>query len=697
MTTAVRGEREETLRGLVAEDIPHFRWLEEMAIRPDGAHAAYTVRRANETFDGYLSDVFVARLDANVMTARESVMTSRLTQEDGTASSLAWSRDGRLAFVWRPAPSGASPGSATSAGAASTAPEIQICSAEGVLLQRIACEGGDAPSQLTWSPDGRRLACVRWVRQVDDDPYSAGPLRGLKPTVRVIRRLRYKQDGPGFVHDRFKHVFVVDVTTGQFQAVTDGECDYDEPAWSRSGHALAFVAHAREQEVELGQGQIFVCEWPGGTPRRLLPSWIGSCRSPQWGPDDRSIAFAAHTAAAPTNRRVFHHVWIADVATGEARDLTAELDQTVGNYAVADQRAGLTNITVRWPGGSPYIYFLATVAGAVHLFRVSAAGGPVEKLAGGDNVIFEYAPAGTHRVVYGLADPRRIGELHVWEGGVSRQLTDLNPWLRSRRLSAPESYHYNGLDGEPVHAWILKPVNFEEGKRYPTILYVHCSMFSWDFNHEIQTYANAGFVVAYFNQRGTTAGYGQEWTICSQGDQGGRDYEEIMVGVDDLVRRPYVDASRLGVTGGSCGGFMTNWIVGHTNRFKAAVTQRSISNYVSKFGTSDIGPEGTLRETGATPWDDLDKIWMQSPIAYAKNIHTPLLILHSDEDHRCPIEQAEQLFAILRWLGRDVEFVWFVGENHGLSRGGRPVNRIERLRRILGWFEKHLGTRSVPA
>jgi acylaminoacyl-peptidase len=217
-------------------------------------------------------------------------------------------------------------------------------------------------------------------------------------------------------------------------------------------------------------------------------------------------------------------------------------------------------------------------------------------------------------------------------------------------------------------------------------------MFSWDFNHEFQCLANAGYVVAYFNQRGTTAGYGQDWTLASIGDQGGKEYDEIMLGVDDLLQRPYVDAERLGVTGGSCGGFMTNWIVGHTDRFAAAVTQRSVTNEVSFFGTSDIGPEsGEVGNEGERPWTNLDLYWRQSPLAYAANIRTPLLIIHSEEDYRCPLEQAEQLFAALRWMGREVEMVIFQGESHGLSRGGRPGNRIERQRRILGWFERYIG------
>ncbi len=445
---------------------------------------------------------------------------------------------------------------------------------------------------------------------------------------------------------------------------------------------------AREQNVALGQGQIFICDFPGGKPEQLLPDWEGACRSPVWG-NDQTIAFAGHTHPAPTNRRIFMQPYLADVTTGKAWKLSEEIDDEVGNYAVADQRKGLANITVKWPVGDPWIYFLLTEQGATNLFRINTQG-EYERIVSGDSVTFEYSPAQDDLVAYGQADPANPGELYLWRNGEVTQLTDLNPWLRDHILAEPEAYWYDGLDNARVHAWIMKPPGLDENNRYPTIVYVHCSMFSWDFNHEFQCLANAGFVVAYFNQRGTTAGYGQDWTRASEGDQGGGDYQEVMLGVDELVGRSYVDEKRLGVTGGSCGGFMTNWVVGHTDRFAAAVTQRSITNQISFFGTADIGPECTERETGANPWRDLEAVWRQSPLAYAADVNTPLLIIHSDQDHRCPLEQAEQLFAALRWMGKEVELVIFEGESHGLSCGGRPGNRIERQRRILGWFQKYL-------
>jgi len=473
--------------------------------------------------------------------------------------------------------------------------------------------------------------------------------------------------------------------------VTDGECDYGEPRWSWGGERIAFTAVAREQNTVMGQGQVMVSEYGSGEIERLMPEWQGPAVSPQWRRDDGAIVFAGHAGEPPVHHGTFFHVWLYDIEAGEARELTGDLDQTVGNFAVADQRAGLTNITMKWPGGEGRIYFLLTEAGATHLYSVTE-GGEWQKEVGGKSVTFEYSPSETGVVVYGQASPERPGDLYLLRDGEVERLTVLNRWLASRELSEPREYWYEGLEGAKVHAWEMKPVGYEEGKVYPTIVYVHCSMFSWDFNHEFQCLANTGYVVAYFNQQGTQAGYGQACTETDKGEKGRWGYEEVMLGVDDLVDRDYVDGERLGVTGGSCGGYLTNWIVGHTDRFSAAVTQRSVVNDISMFGTSDFGPENVEGGEDTSLWKDVTVFWKQSPLAYADKVRTPLLIIHSEEDHRCALEQAEQLFAALRWMGREVEMVIFRGEHHGLSRGGRPGNRIERQHRILDWFKRYLGT-----
>lgn len=668
MTSIAHKLETDVRRGLIPEDLLKFRWIEEIALDPTARMVAYSVKRPDAARNSYCVDAYVHHLDGSA--------TQRLTSGDGQAAALAWSRDGqRLAYTW----------------SEGDRHVLRVWSASGG--EATYSLGAQTLAELDWSPDGRHLVGTRWtpMRSSGDE----GPRPGIPaPSVKVIRRLRYKMDGIGWVHDRFSQLWAIDLQTGEQFQITDSECDFSEPRWSGRGDRIAFIALAREQNSELGQGQIFILDFPDGTPWPLLPGWVGGCRSPVWGDDDRHIAFAAHTFPAPTNRRIFMMPYLADVERGTARPLAPELDQEVGNYAIADQRKGLTNITLKWPSGDPWIYFLLTEHGATHLYRINTEG-RYERLTDGPSITFEYSPAAGDAVAYGLADPLNPGDLYIRRGGEMCQLTALNSWLRDHRLAVPEEYWYDGLDGTRVHAWVMKPPGMDETRKHPTIVYVHCSMFSWDFNHEFQCYASAGFVVAYFNQRGTTAGYGQAWTRASEGDQGGKDYAEIMLGVDDLLTHGYVDARRLGVTGGSCGGFMTNWIVGHTDRFRAAVTQRSITNQISFFGTADIGPECTERETGGNAWTDLESTWRQSPLAYATNIRTPLLIVHSDEDYRCPLEQAEQLFAALRWMGRAVEMVVFQGENHGLSRGGRPGNRIERLRRIRGWFEKHLGTQPV--
>lgn len=657
----------EMRRGLIPEDLMRFRWLDEIALAPDGKTVAYTVRAPSAEINGYITHLYLHDLGEDT--------TLRVTSGLGQASSLAWRPDStQIAYAWKDAVN----------------TSVQVMSVADGTVNTYPVRGAPM-SGLDWSPDGKRLVGVRWTPM--QPPEDRGPLPGIpEPTVKVVRRLRYRRDGMGWVHDKYAQIWVLELETGDLIQVTHSECDYGSPKWSQNGERLAFVGTAREQNVPLGYGQIFVCDFPGGEPRLLLPDWQGTAVSPVWGENDKFIAFAGHNYPPPVNRRNFWQPHLADVEAGTAKKLGEDIDEEVGNYAVADQRAGLANVTVKWAAGDSYIYFLLTEKGATNLYRIDTSGS-YECLVSGESVTFDYSPAVGDVVAYGQADPTNPGELYIWRSGTAEKLTDLNPWLRDHTLSAPESYYYDGVDGAKVHAWLIKPLDFEEGRKYPTVVYVHCSMFSWDFNHEFQVYANKGYAVAYFNQRGTTAGYGQAWTHASMGDQGGKDFEEVMLGVDDLVARGFIDEDRLGITGGSCGGFMTNWAIGHTDRFAAAVTQRSIVNQISMFGTSDIGPECTEGETATNPWRDLESSWEQSPIAHIANVTTPLLIIHSDEDWRCPLEQAEQMFAALRWMGKTVEMVVFEGESHGLSRGGRPGNRIERQRRILDWFQKHMGTR----
>jgi acylaminoacyl-peptidase len=260
-------------------------------------------------------------------------------------------------------------------------------------------------------------------------------------------------------------------------------------------------------------------------------------------------------------------------------------------------------------------------------------------------------------------------------------------------LSPAEEIIFTSQAGDrEIQGWILKPYGFQTGVKYPAIVQIHGGphgMYGQGLFHEMQLMAARGYVVLFTNPRGSQ-GYGEEFNSCTRGAWGESDMPDIMGGLDALLATGYVDESRVGVTGGSYGGYLTNWIIGHTDRFKAAVTQRCVSNFYSMTGTSDIGFDFGVYEFGGTPWADTEKILKHSPISYVAEMKTPLLIIHNEQDLRCPIEQSEQLYTFLKLLERDVAFVRIPGEDHNLSRTGTPSRRQARLHHMIGWFDSHL-------
>jgi dipeptidyl aminopeptidase/acylaminoacyl peptidase len=279
------------------------------------------------------------------------------------------------------------------------------------------------------------------------------------------------------------------------------------------------------------------------------------------------------------------------------------------------------------------------------------------------------------------------------DGSGERQLTDLNAgWRAEVALSRPERFQV-ARAGFEVDGWVMKPVGLTPGDRRPALLNIHGgphAQYGHGFFDEFQVYASAGYGVVFANPRGSQ-GYGEAFTRAVIGDWGGGDYADVMAALDEaLARHDFIDRDRLGVMGGSYGGFLTSWTVGHTDRFKAACSERAVNDQLGMFGTSDIGHLFNKIELGVLPWEDLGPYVERSPISYAKNVTTPLLIIHSEDDLRCPMGQAEQLFVALKKLRKDVVFVRFPDENHELSRSGRPRHRLARFRFILDWFAKHL-------
>lgn len=292
----------------------------------------------------------------------------------------------------------------------------------------------------------------------------------------------------------------------------------------------------------------------------------------------------------------------------------------------------------------------------------------------------------------GLFDNKlqEIYELNLGDNTYTQVSTHNDKVLEDIYVAKP-IYHSFVNNDINLDGWVLLPENYDEQGTYPAILDIHGgpkTIYNENFFHEMQVWVNKGYIVFFCNPRGGDS-YNNDF-MDIRGQYGGIDYEDIMNFTDFVVENYAVDPERMGVTGGSYGGFMTNWIVSHTDRFKAAATQRSISNWISFYGTSDIGYYFGPDQTDADPLDDFEKAWEQSPLKHARNIRTPLLFIHSDQDYRCPIEQGMQLYTVVKKQGVDTRFIWFKNENHGLSRGGRPKSRIKRLEEITQWMESYL-------
>jgi dipeptidyl aminopeptidase/acylaminoacyl peptidase len=299
------------------------------------------------------------------------------------------------------------------------------------------------------------------------------------------------------------------------------------------------------------------------------------------------------------------------------------------------------------------------------------------------------------KLAYFHGDMSNPGDIWLRDmaSGRSRRLTRVNEnLLQALDLGRIEEVWFKGAARNDLQGWILKPPGFRKGKKYPSILEIHGGpgvQYGNFFMHEFYFLAAQGYSVYFCNPRGGK-GYGEKHSKAIWGNWGSADYDDLMAWVDLIGKKSYIDRKRMGVTGGSYGGYMTNWIIGHTNRFKAAVSQRSVSNFISMYGSSDFNWAFQYELKDQPPWENFGNYWRQSPLNYIDKVKTPTLVIHSEQDLRCAIEQGEQIFVALKKLGVDTEMVRFPDEPHGLSRGGRTDRRVERLKHILRWFDRYL-------
>ena len=648
-------------RAMTPRDLTRLRFVTDPQISPDGRIVAFVVTTLSEEKDEYLSSIWLVEAAGGE--------PRRFTTGPRRDTAPRWSPDGsRLAFVSEREPKKKG--------------QLYVMPARGGEPTRLTDlqNGASAPR---WSPDGTRLAFVARVGgwhepEAEDEKNKSRP-------PRVITTLKYRFNGEGFTYDRRAHVFVVAAAGGEARQLTEGDYDHGEPVWSPDGRSIAFTAARHEERDHDDVSDIWAVSAEGGALRRLTPT-AGPALHPRFSPSGDAVAYLGR-ASVNTFSKNFRLFTVPVLAAEAPTCLTEDLDRSCALLGVHPLWAPDDTITIA-----------AEDQGTLGLYRVRR-GGPAVRIVGGERTVTGYSgSADGATLAFAASDPAAPAEVFVCaaDGSGERRLTDFNAdWKREVAVSRPERFRFQRA-GVGVDGWIVKPFGFEAGRRYPLLLNVHGgphAQYGPSFFDEFQVQAGAGYAVLFTNPRGSQ-GYGEAFTGAVVGDWGGGDAADVLAGLDEALRRfDWIDAERLGLIGGSYGGFMTSWIVGHSKRFRAACSERAVNVQASMFGTSDIGFIFNPAELGGVrPWEDMSKYLERSPLTYARDITTPLLIIHAEDDLRCPIEQAEQLYVALKALRRDVTFVRFPDENHELSRSGKPRHRLERFRIILDWFARNLGS-----
>ena len=678
-------------RPITETDLFKFVWIADPQISPDGSRVAYVRVWVNQKSDRYDSALWIVPTSGGP--ARQLTSGPR----DGAPR---WSPDGKtLAFIrssekdGKPQPQ-----------------QIYLLSFDGGEAQQLT-DAPRSPGGFEWSPDGKTIAFVSREDPSKEkpNPEEAEP-KDKAPEhvsdVRVITKAVYRANGGGYTNPKMhSHIWTVSVpaVAGEKpkpKQITKGNFDEGNASWSPDGSRIYFVANrVAEPYYEAQRTDLFSISREGADERQVL-SFDGGMRDFTFSNDGKRIAFGGVAGHKPVQSYTQPDLFVMNNESGAVpKNLTATYDFDIGGGIGGDQRAprgGGGGGGVVWSKDDRSIYINVAEHGAANLKRIDAMTGKVEPLTNGAHEVQSYSTTpDASKFALLVASSTSIGDLFLFEtaSGKMTHLTRANDELFSQlNLTDPEEIWYTSFDGKKIQAWIQKPPNFDSSKKYPLILEIHGGphgAYGFTFTHEFQWMAAKGYVVLYTNPRGSTS-YGQDFGNIIQYNYPGDDYKDLMAGVDEVAKRGYIDTQKMGVTGGSGGGVLTNWTVGHTTKFAAAVSQRSIADWAGFWYTADFW---LFQPTWfrAAPWEDPDDFTKRSPITYVKNVTTPTMFIEGEADYRTPpADGGEIMFRALKYRKIPTAMVRFPNESHELSRSGAPWHRIERLQHIVNWFDKYL-------
>lgn len=562
---------------------------------------------------------------------------------------------------------------------------------EFTQFYKINVHGGEAVEAF------RVNKLVADIKQIDENTYLFTSITDIdkkdsdpsdkkeEKDYEIIDEIPFWSNGTGFVNKKRLNLFIYSAKTDKYKLLADAHLNINSFHLSKDNKKLVFTANEFTDKMEL-YNDIFLLDLGSGKIEKLSQSNTFCYNYVDFISDKKLIIMGSNMQKYGVNEN--DKFYTLDLTTKEKICLTPDFETSTWNSVSSDCRYGSSQHVLV---NENYLYFITTENYSSYINRIDLSG-TIQKVSTNTGSVDGFAVNNDCILFIGFRD-NKLQEIYKLQNGIEKQVTEFNDWIQTERnIAVPEKLTVETAPGVTIDGWILKPVDFDKDKKYPAIFDIHGGpkvVYGDIFFHEMQYFASQGYAVFFCNPRGSD-GKGNAFSDI-RGKYGTIDYDDLMKFMDTVLKNNnFIDPDRIGVTGGSYGGFMTNWIIGHTDRFKAAASQRSISNWISKFNTTDIGYFFVGDQIAATPWNNFEKLWQHSPLKYADKVKTPTLFLHSNEDYRCWMAEGLQMFTALKYHGVPSKLVLFRGENHELSRSGKPKHRVRRLKEIVGWFDKYL-------